>query len=202
MNASLRRSLRRFLQQALQASIGEGATHVWMVGQHNRHGCSPPQGCAQFANVAIHLGAIGSQHRDIYTVVRVQPEILVLQVDEMLRVGKGFRVNLRDAPHNVGIKAIRMLRNGTDYLHQGFALLRLWQGMLRYQQRLIHVAPLYHVVPTLAEIVFNIGDSQPFQDGMRVMPGMWDEIMHTPAQFIGEVMFWHIPAVKVAVQLN
>ena len=74
--------------------------------------------------------------------------------------------------------------------------------MLWYQQRLIHVAPLYHVVPTLAEIVFNIGDSQPFQDGMRVMPGMWDEIMHPPAQFIGEVMFWHIPAVKVAVQLN
>src|SRR5579859_53399 len=130
LDAPLCRCLGCFLTQSFESGIGESASNVRMVGKHERNCRAASQGRAKFADVALHVGTVWPQEGDIQAIIGVEPEILVLQVDEMLRVGKCSGVELRYAlDTSVSIEAVGVFWNGARNLYEAAAFDRLWQGM-------------------------------------------------------------------------
>src|SRR5581483_2874719 len=131
LDASILRRLWGFLAQAFQPGIGEGAPNVGMVGKHNRDSRATTQSRAQFADIALHFGAIGACERNIQAEKGMEPEVLVLQVDKLLCIGKRLCIQLRDAlKAGIGVETVGVFRDGTRDLYKGLAFNRFRQWML------------------------------------------------------------------------
>ena len=65
----------------------------------------------------------------------MEPEVLILQVDKVLRVAQRVSIDLCNAlDASMRVEAIGMLRNSTSHLHHGLTLQWKGRGMLVDEQ--------------------------------------------------------------------
>src|SRR5690348_3809535 len=95
-----------------------GSAWYWMVGQHQGNKHTTSQSFSQLKYDVFHSEAISSQEGNINTYIGVVPEVLILQVDKMLRVAQSVHILLCDPLNaSITVEVICMLGNGTGHLH-------------------------------------------------------------------------------------
>ncbi len=102
------------------------------------------------------------------------PEVLVLQVDKVLRIAERIGIELGNAldavlwSETVGVRGDR-----TRYLHQAFAFHWRRERVLGNEELAVPLVPLDDIIPALAKIAFHVPYGRSFDERVSIMPVVW-----------------------------
>src|SRR5436305_10435215 len=102
----------------------------------------------------------------------MQPEVLVLEVNKMLRISQCVCIELRDTSNNAGQETIGVFGDSTSYLYQAVALEWRCVWVFLNEKLVVQMVPLNNIIPALAEIEFHICCCRSLDNGVRIMPGV------------------------------
>src|SRR5579862_3057366 len=139
-----------------------------MVRQDKRHCCATSQSDPKITNDLFHFRAISTGKWEINTKERVEPKILIFQIDETSNILGGLLIDLCNAANNGRLEAIGVFWNSTHNLYNTGRVHFRRNGMLGNKKRLLHSMAFYHIIPTLAKIRLNICDRWPLNQRMCV----------------------------------
>ena len=127
---------------------------------------------------------------------------MILQVDKTVRIAQAVEILLGDPlDASSRLEAIGVLGNSSGYLHDGLAL-HGRSGWMLGKQHFLPGMMLYHTIPALAKIEFDIPCCRPLDQCMGIVPGMGAGPRFGAPKRGREKMRGTIPAVEVNTQFD
>src|SRR6185437_1488930 len=139
-----------------------------MIRQQDGDGCATSQRSRNLVDVLLHFRAFGHPPVQSHTnaewgVVSMCPQVLVLQVDELLRITQRAAIGLGDALNStLWVKRVGVLRDRAYDLHEAVTFQRRWEWVFGNEQAMSPLMSLNDIIPSLAEIALHIPDGWPF----------------------------------------